>query len=192
MNQIPVSAILSRYPAGDRTSSLAILEDIQAEYKHLPREALEETARYLNMYLSEVYQLATFFKAFSLKPKGEHIVKVCLGTACHVGGGARILDQLSRDLRIQAGGITPDGKFSLEAVRCVGACALSPVVLVNEEPHSKMTPTKASELLAKFGGATPPARRGRDRAKVAVAEAPKAKPPARARVDLSAVPPGGR
>jgi NADH-quinone oxidoreductase subunit E len=179
MSTIPVSEILGRYPAADKTSSLAVLEDIQAEYKHLPREALEETARYLNMHLSEVYQLATFFRAFSLKPKGEYIVKVCLGTACHVGGGARILDQLTRDMGIQAGGTTPDGKFSLEAVRCVGACALSPVVLVNEEPHSKMTPTKASELIAKVGQAQ------------VVAEAPKAEAAPRARVDLSAVPPAG-
>jgi NADH-quinone oxidoreductase subunit E len=181
MNKIPVSEILGRYPAADKTSSLAILEDIQAEYKHLPREALEETARYLGMHLSEVYQLATFFKAFSLKPKGEYIVKVCLGTACHVSGGARILDQLSRDLGIPAGGTTPDGKFSLEAVRCVGACALGPVVLVNEDPHSKMTPTKASELIAKTGHAR----------KAEVTETPAAAPPTRVRVDLSAVPPAG-
>jgi NADH:ubiquinone oxidoreductase subunit E len=181
MSEIQVSEILDRYPA-DRTSSLAVLEDIQAEYKYLPREALEEMAERLHMHLGEVYQIATFFKAFSLEPKGDCIVKVCLGTACHVAGGARILDQLERDLGIKEGGTTPDGKISLEAVRCVGACALSPLVLVNEEPHSKMTPDKASKLIAKVASAEE---------KVEVAEAPRADLPSRASVDLSGVPPTG-
>jgi NADH-quinone oxidoreductase subunit E len=144
-----VGEIIDRY-AADRTSSLAVLEDIQAEFKYLPREALEEVARRLDMHLGEVYQIATFFRAFSLKPKGEYIIKVCLGTACHVAGGSRILEQLERDLGIAAGDTTPDGKFSLEAVRCVGACALSPLVLVNDEPHSKMTSATASDLITKL------------------------------------------
>jgi NADH:ubiquinone oxidoreductase subunit E len=110
------------------------------------------------------------------------MIKVCLGTACHVGGGPRILDQLERDLGITAGGTTTDGKFSLEAVRCVGACALGPVVLVDEEPHGKMTPIKASELLAKLTGAEE---------KAEVTEAPRAGLPSRASVDLSGVPPTG-
>jgi NADH-quinone oxidoreductase subunit E len=180
MSEISVSEILDRYPA-DRTSSLAALEDIQREYKYLPREALEEVARRLNMHLGEVYQIATFFKAFSLQPKGEYVIKVCLGTACHVGGGARILDQLERDLGIKAGGTTPDGKFSLEAVRCVGACALSPIALVNEEPHSKMTPAKASELIAKMG-----AKKGTRLAGLLRDELPLREP-----VDLSGTPPTG-
>ena len=181
MSEISVSEILDRYPA-DRTSSLAVLEDIQAEYKYLPREALEEMAERLHMYLGEVYQIATFFKAFSLEPKGDCIIKVCLGTACHVAGGARILDQLERDLGIKAGGTTPDGKISLEAVRCVGACALSPLVLVNEEPHSKMTPDKASKLIAKVASAEE---------KVEVTEVPRAERPSRAPVDFAGVPPTG-
>jgi len=181
MSAILVSEILDRYPA-DRTSSLAVLEDIQREYKYLPREALEETAKRLHMHLSEVYQIATFFKAFSLEPKGDYIIKVCLGTACHVAGGARILDQLERDLGIKEGGTTPDGKISLEAVRCVGACALSPLVLVNEEPHSKMTPDKASKLIAKVASAEE---------KVEVTEVPRAERPSRAPVDFAGVPPTG-
>jgi NADH-quinone oxidoreductase subunit E len=181
MSEISVSDILDRYPA-DRTSSLAVLEDIQTEYKYLPREALEEVAERLNMHLGEVYQIATFFKAFSREPKGERVIKVCLGTACHVAGGARILDQLERDLGIKAGGTTPDGKCSLEAVRCVGACALSPLVLVDEEPHSKMTPDKASDLVAKVLGA----KEEGEGARTSAAELP-----SRALVDLSRVPPTG-
>jgi NADH-quinone oxidoreductase subunit E len=181
MSEISVVDILDRYPA-DRTSSLAVLEDIQAEHRYLPREALEEVAERLNMHLSEVYQIATFFKAFSLEPKGERLIKVCLGTACHVAGGPRILDQMERDLGIKAGGTTPDGKWSLEAVRCVGACALGPVVLVDEEPHSKMTPTKASELIAKMAA-------GEEAGESAGSAA--AELPSRASVDLSGVPPTG-
>jgi NADH:ubiquinone oxidoreductase subunit E len=141
-----VSEILDRYPA-DRTSSLAVLEDIQAALKYLPREALEQVAEGLGMHLGEVYQLATFYSAFSLTPKGDHIVKVCLGTACHVGGGSRILAALEKDLGIKAGSTTDDKKFSLEAVRCLGACALGPMVLVNDRPYSKMTPPRAEALI---------------------------------------------
>jgi NADH-quinone oxidoreductase subunit E len=181
MNEISVSEILDRYPA-DRISSLAVLEDIQAEYKYLPREALDEVAERLNMHLGEVYQIATFFKAFSLEPKGDRVIKVCLGTACHVAGGARILDQLERDLGIKAGETTPDGKYSLEAVRCVGACALSPLVLVDEEPHSKMTPDKASDLVAKMIGAKEEGE---------ATGLPATDLSSRASVDLSRVPPTG-
>lgn len=179
MSKVSVSEILDRYPA-DRTSSLAVLEDIQAEYKYLPREALEEVARRLRIPLGEVYQIATFFTAFSLKQKGDCVIKVCLGTACHVAGGARILDQLERDLGIKAGDTTPDGRFSLEAVRCVGACALSPIILVNEEPHSKMTPATASDLIAKMTGAETEA-----------GGEPQPELPSRAPVDLAGVPPTG-
>jgi NADH-quinone oxidoreductase E subunit len=146
MSEIQVSEIFDRYPA-ERTSSLAVLEDIQAEYKYLPRSALEETAERLNMPLSEVYQIATFFKAFSLTPKGDNIIKVCLGTSCHVGGGPRILDAVEKKIGIKAGNTTPDNKFSLEAVRCVGACAQGPVMLVNDQVYPQMTSVKAEELI---------------------------------------------
>ncbi|MEE9616218.1 MAG: NAD(P)H-dependent oxidoreductase subunit E [Anaerolineae bacterium] len=149
MSEIPVSEIFDRYPA-DRTSSLAVLEDIQAEYKYLPREALEATAEKLRMPLSEVYQIATFFKAFSLTPKGDYIVKVCLGTSCHVGGGPRLLDAVEKRVGIKAGKTTPDNKFSLEAVRCVGACAQGPVMLVNDQVYPKMTAVGAEGLITQL------------------------------------------
>ncbi len=149
MSPATVQEILNRYPA-ERTAVLSVLEDIQAEYKYLPREALQATAERLRMKLSDVYQIATFYTAFSLKPKGECLVKVCLGTACHVNGGPQVLEAMEKELGIRAGGTTPDGKFSLEAVRCVGSCALGPVVLVNEQPHGKMTSGKVTELVAKL------------------------------------------
>ena len=181
MSEIPVSEILGRYPA-DRTASLAVLQDVQAEYKYLPRQAMEAVAERLGMNLSEVYQLATFYKAFSLTPKGDYIVKVCLGTACHVGGGSRILAAAEKSLGIKAGSTTDDNKFSLEAIRCVGACALGPMVLVNERPYSKMTPTRAERLIEQLSsGELAP-----EPAEIVVVEARPSAP-----VDLSAVPPAG-
>jgi NADH-quinone oxidoreductase subunit E len=128
MNLQRVNEIIDSYDA-DRTATLAILQDLQSEYKYLPREALLQTADRLHVPLGEVYRMATFFRAFSLEPKGEYIVKVCMGTACHVRGSIMVLEQLQRDL---------------------GACALGPVVVVNEEIHGEMTPDKAHELIAKM------------------------------------------
>jgi len=144
-----VNQIIDCYQA-DRTNALAILQDIQREYNYLPRETLELAAQRLEVPVGEVYRLATFFKAFSLQPKGEFMCKVCLGTACHVRGGPRILEALERELGIKAGRTTADGKFSLEVVRCLGACALGPVVVVNEEPHAYMTADKAAGLIAQL------------------------------------------
>jgi len=154
-----VDDIVDRYGA-NKQFSLAILQDIQKTYHYLPREALIRVAQRLDLSLGEVYRLATFFTAFSLQPKGEYIIKVCLGTACHVQGGPRILDQLERDLNIKAGQTTPDGKFSVEAVRCLGACALAPVMLVNEEVHGKMSGAAASKLIEKLQGLAPSSAAG--------------------------------
>ena len=149
MNLNRINEIIDRYGA-DRTASLAVLQDIQREYNYLPREALELTAQRLGISNGEIFRLATFFTAFSLQPKGENVCKVCMGTACHVLGGPRILETLERELGIKAGETTPDGRFSLEAVRCLGACALGPVVVVNEEPHGHLTPDKAVRLIARL------------------------------------------
>jgi NADH-quinone oxidoreductase subunit E len=149
MNLNRINEIIDRYGA-DRMASLAVLQDIQRECNYLPREALELTAQRLGISNGEVFRLATFFTAFSLQPKGKYVCKVCMGTACHVLGGPRILETLERELGIKAGETTPDGKFSLEAVRCLGACALGPVVVVNEKPHGHLTPDKAVRLIARL------------------------------------------
>ncbi|MBU0704154.1 MAG: NAD(P)H-dependent oxidoreductase subunit E [Chloroflexi bacterium] len=151
MNLDRVDEIIGVYGA-EQTNSLAILQDIQREYNYLPREALELTAQRLDIPAGEIYRLATFFKAFSLQPRGEHMFKVCLGTACHVGGGPRILGQMERELGIKAENTTPDGKFSLEAVRCVGACALGPVMVLDDQIHGYMTGDKASKLISSLHG----------------------------------------
>ena len=144
-----VDEIIDCYGA-DRTNALAILQDLQREYSYLPRPALEKTADRLGIPVGEVYRLATFFSSFSLQPKGEYVCRVCLGTACHVLGGPRILEALERELGIVAGQTTADGRFSLEAVRCLGACALGPVMVVNDEPHGYMTPNKAARLIRRL------------------------------------------
>ena len=149
MSEVPVSEILDRYPA-DRTSALPVLGDIQATYKYLPRDALEATADALRMPLSEVYQIATFFKAFSLTPKGDFVIKVCLGTSCHVGGGPRLLDAVEAKVGVKAGSTTDDNKISIEAVRCVGACAQGPVVLVNDQVYPTMSVVKVEELIERL------------------------------------------
>ena len=144
-----VDAIVDRYGA-DKQFSLAILQDVQRTCSYLPREALDHIAERLDISRGEVYRLATFFAAFSLQPKGKYVIKVCLGTACHVQGGRRILEQLERELGIESGGTTPDLEFSVEGVRCLGACALAPVVMVNEEIYGKMSTTGVSKLLKKL------------------------------------------
>jgi len=154
MNLDRVNEIIDRYGA-DRAVSLAVLQEIQQEYNHLPRGALELVAERLGMPLSEVYHLATFYRSFTLRPKGKYCIRVCLGTACHVHGGSRILEAFERELGISAGESTPDGTFSLEATACLGACAQAPFVLVNEEPHAKVTTDRASEVVETCSCAIP-------------------------------------
>ena len=147
MNVQRVDEIIDSYQA-DRTCTLAILQDVQAEYKYLPREAIVQTAGRLGVTLGDVYRMATFFRAFSLEPKGEYTIKVCLGTACHVRGAVQILEQFERDLGIRAGETSPDQKFTLETVMCLGACAFGPVVVVNEDTHGDMSADRAHQLAA--------------------------------------------
>ena len=149
MNLQRVSEIIDNYQA-DQACSLAVLQEIQQTYNYLPREALEIVSQRLSLPRGQVYQLATFYRTFSLKPKGKYRVCVCLGTACHVHGGPNILDAFERELGIKAGESTPDGIFSLEATACMGACAQAPFVRVNEEPFNQMAPARAGEIVQDF------------------------------------------
>jgi NADH-quinone oxidoreductase subunit E len=124
-----------------------ILQDIQSSMYYLPKETLNAVAEHLDVPLSRVFHVATFFKAFSLEPRGKHHVHVCLGTTCHVRGGPRVLDYLERELGIKEGETTGDRRFSIEVVNCVGACALAPVVEIGEEYFGKMEGHKVSEML---------------------------------------------
>ena len=144
-----VSQIVARHQA-DPGSVIAILQDVQQEFGYLPRPALECVARELAVPLSRVLSLATFYKAFSLKPKGRHPVHVCLGTACHVRGAQRVLEKFERELDLKSGQTSVDLAFSLDAVRCVGCCGLAPAVIVGEDVHGKITPAKVSGLIKKY------------------------------------------
>jgi NADH-quinone oxidoreductase subunit E len=141
--------ILSRYQS-DAGSLVAVLQDLQAEFRYLPAAALKLVARELAIPLSRVLSLATFYRAFSLKPQGRSQVHVCLGTACHVRGGPLVLERFERELGVKAGETTADGEFSLSAVRCVGCCGLAPVVMVGEDVHGKISQTKVAALVKKY------------------------------------------
>jgi NADH:ubiquinone oxidoreductase subunit E len=141
------NSIINRHEAKEE-SLLAILLDIQEEFNYLPQNILMYIAEQLEVPISRLYSLATFFKAFSLEPKGKHTIKVCMGTACHVRGALKILDAISRVLKIKPGETTQDRMFSLETVNCLGACALSPVVLIDDKYYGRLTPEKIESLLA--------------------------------------------
>jgi NADH-quinone oxidoreductase subunit E len=144
-----VGRVLEKYQR-DKSALIDILHDTQSVIGYLPKEALMEVGAGLGVPLSRVYSVATFFKAFSLQPRGRHLINVCLGTACHVRGADKVLEQLEKELGIKKGGNTPDLKFTLETVNCVGACALGPMVVIGEDYHGEMTPEKVGEVLKNY------------------------------------------
>jgi NADH-quinone oxidoreductase subunit E len=144
-----VKPVLKKYQ-NDKSALIDILHDTQAEIGYLPREAMEEISAGLGVPLSRVFSVATFFKAFSLTPRGRHLVSVCMGTACHVRGSDKVLEQLEKELGIKTGGNTPDLKFTLETVNCVGACALGPMVIIGDDYHGEMTPEKVSGIIKNY------------------------------------------
>jgi NADH-quinone oxidoreductase subunit E len=146
-----LETILNRYDR-DRTQVVSVLQDIQDEERYLSQEALTYVAEALDMPRSQVYGLATFYRAFSLEPRGEHTIVVCTGTACHVRGAPRLVDELCRRLVVAPGGTTADRKFTLETVNCLGACALGPLVVVDGNYHGQMSPNKVDALLAQYSG----------------------------------------
>ncbi|MDY6857035.1 MAG: NAD(P)H-dependent oxidoreductase subunit E [Thermodesulfobacteriota bacterium] len=144
-----VEFILDKYDR-DKGFLVSILQDIQSEYYYLPKEVLVEISHALEVPVSQIYSVATFFKAFSLKPRGRHLISVCMGTACHVRGAVRIVEELERKLETPRGETTKDGKFTLETVRCVGACALGPVATIDGEYFGQMQTGKLDSLLSEY------------------------------------------
>jgi NADH-quinone oxidoreductase subunit E len=152
-----VTAVLGRYPRRDPGDLVNILHDLQAEFRYLPEDALRQTAAHLGLAPAQVFGVATFYHGFHTAPRGAHTCTVCVGTACHVRGAQRLLEQLERDTGIGAGGTTPDLALSVEEVGCVGACALGPLVLLDGEYHGHMTGEKVSRLVKKVVAAEEPA-----------------------------------
>ena len=137
-----------------RANVLAILQDIQASEKYLPRKTLEEVAQKLQIPLTQLYYLATFYRAFSLTPRGRHLVTVCTGTACHVKGAASILNTLERELEVQPGETTGDKEYTLETVNCLGSCALAPLVVIDNHYHGRILGSGVKSLLKGEKGAS--------------------------------------
>jgi NADH-quinone oxidoreductase subunit E len=139
---------LTAKAAGRKRALIQVLQDIQDRLHWLPPEALEQVADALGVPLVKVYGVATFYRSFSLSPRGRHICTVCLGTACHVRGGEAVMEQFERKLGIAAGETTPDGAYTLERVNCLGACALAPLAVVDGRYHGQMTEAKVEAVLA--------------------------------------------
>jgi NADH-quinone oxidoreductase subunit E len=129
---------------------IAVLQQIQSQLRYLPEETLRSVARHFRIPLTRVFHVATFYNCFSLEPVGEHLVQVCLGTACHVRGAPRVLDRLLRELDLAAPGTSQDLQFTVQPVRCVGCCALAPVVRVDSHTHSHLTQAKVRGLLKRY------------------------------------------
>jgi len=141
--------ILERF-AGDKENLIMILQAINKEYNHLPRPALNYVSTRLDVPLSQIYGIATFYSMFSLEPRGRNIVTICLGTACHVRGGERIKERLESNLGIPAGATTQDMRFTLETVRCIGCCSLGPVVTVNDKVYARTDSEKTVKILEEY------------------------------------------
>ena len=141
--------ILNKYEK-NKSNLIQILNEVQEYYGYIPEKAQLTISNYLGMEMAEVYGVITFYSRFTLKPKGKYNIAVCLGTACFVKGSEKLLDTAKETLKIKEGETTEDGKFSLEATRCIGACGLAPVFTVNEEVYGKATPELMKKVIAEY------------------------------------------
>ncbi|PIV21729.1 MAG: NAD(P)H-dependent oxidoreductase subunit E [Deltaproteobacteria bacterium CG03_land_8_20_14_0_80_45_14] len=144
-----IDSIIEQYGARE-SALLAILQDIQAKENYLPKDALEYVSQKMHIPLVRIFRIATFYNALSLKPRGLHKIDVCLGTACHVRGGSKILEKIERDLGVSVGETTKDNRFTLESVRCIGCCSLGPVAVVDGKVFGRLGQDKVSGLLKEF------------------------------------------
>jgi len=135
---------------GEKGATMPILQKAQEIYGYLPEEVQLIIAEALDLSLSEIYGVVSFYSQFSLNPMGKHVVSVCMGTACYVKGAGEILEKCEQKLGIKAGEITPDGKFSIAAVRCIGACGLAPVLTIGPDVHGRLVPAQIDGILEKY------------------------------------------
>jgi len=150
-SQVPdeLAKIVAEY-GGEKGALIPVLQKVQEKFGYLSKEAISQIAKFSRMSESEVFGVASFYAQFYFSRRGQHTVKVCLGTACHVRGGERILDEVKRELDVESGGTTKDYRFSLERVACFGSCALAPVVVIDKDVYGRMTVTKAKEILSEY------------------------------------------
>ncbi|MFW6006602.1 MAG: NADH-quinone oxidoreductase subunit NuoE [Bacillota bacterium] len=145
----PLKEILKDYSTEEK-NLIPILQQAQNEYGYLPQEVIKEISSSLNLSLSQVYGVVTFYTQFHQEPRGENIIRVCMGTACHVRGGQAILEEIETELGIKNGETTEDLKFTLETVACIGACGLAPVIMINDNTHGRLTPDKIPVILEDY------------------------------------------
>jgi NADH-quinone oxidoreductase subunit E len=134
----------------ERRNLIGVLHDTQTEYGYLPREAIQRIAQKLEVPLSQILRVASFYAAFSFKPRGRHLIGACLGTTCHVRGMGRIMDKIQEDLGIESGETTTDQRFTLETVRCLGCCSLAPVMRIDEKTYGRLRRDKVEGILNRF------------------------------------------
>ncbi len=146
-----ITDILEKY-GYDKKNTLAMLQDIQRKYNYIPREAMDTMSEQLELPLSKLYGIATFYKALSLDPRGRNIIKVCDGTACHIRSSQLLIGEIESLLGIKPGETSKDGQFTLETVNCLGSCAIAPVMVINETYYGKVTPAKLRDIISKCGG----------------------------------------
>ncbi len=144
--ELKVKSYITKYN-NDKKALISILQEVQGEYNYLPQEVLRIVSEVLGIPLIDIIGVATFYRAFSLEPRGKHLITVCSGTACHVRGGPKILDEFERKLNIEAGETSKDGQFSLETVACLGCCAIGPVVVIDGNYHAQITIRKVASIL---------------------------------------------
>lgn len=135
---------------GERGAAMPVLQEAQSIFGYVPQDVQEIIAEGLGVTLAEVYGVATFYSQFSLEPKGKNVIGVCLGTACYVKGSQKVMDKLQEELKVEVGHSTPDGLFTLSATRCLGACGLAPVMMINDEVYGCLTPDEVPAILDKY------------------------------------------
>lgn len=143
-----VDQIINRYDRSEE-ALLAILQDFQREFHYVPEEGMRRLSEVMEVPESKIYAMGTFYKALSLTPRGRHIIKVCTGTACHLKGAPQILETLERELKVKRNGTTEDGEYTVECVNCVGACAMAPVTVIDEDYHGQTRSSKVMDVLKK-------------------------------------------
>lgn len=135
---------------GQAGAPIRVLQRAQELIGYIPREVLEIIAKEMRIPLSELYGITSFYSFFSMVPKGKYVIQVCLGTSCYVKGGQKIIDTLKKELSLESGGTTTDGRFSLQTVRCIGCCGLSPVLAINEDIHRRVKPSRLKDILSLY------------------------------------------
>jgi len=144
-----VDSIIEPY-LGRKEMVIPILQKVQEHFGYLPRPAMEHVSRRMRIPLSRLYGVTTFYAQFKLKPRGRNIIRVCKGTACHIQGSPKISERIEEILDVESGDTTEDLRFTLEEVACIGCCALAPVIMINDDPHGRLTPDKVKDILESY------------------------------------------